>query len=569
MSNAIARNGDISLLHPIVRDKVIAIQKKLKEEGIPFEVFEAYRTPQRQAHLFAKGRPNNGPRVTWARPWTSIHQYGLAVDFVLKINGNWSWDDRGDRAKHWTRMHEIAKENGMTPLFNKAGKLIEKPHIQLEGLQSSNLKNGIYPEGGDADWADNLSAMIDGWTGSPPAPPKPKVAVRPGIDDAIMAEMEDAHDVELIGSAGTDTLTTSEADAKFERLHAFIKMAEGGFVDHPDDDGGVTNFGITHKTLADWRGGPVTAEDVKNLTQAEADAILRANYYTRCRCGEMPERMAMVVYNSAVMSGPKKAISLIQEAFNSLGMTADGAPLEVDGILGRFTMTAIRETDAGVLSEAYADLYEVYLQGRHNFDTFGRGWMNRMAKLREFLTTLPLGAGKRPTTVMKISERKLDIDMDDVLRLALLGATGGKSAIVAALLRKALQKGKSKVEEKAGGASAELLEAIVKEKLDEDLVAAIEAEPPETPTVKEVLTPVNAALGEGIGRLLDGRKSIIGIVGLIAASVLPQMGILDDATAAALKDGDNQTVIFTLLTIFTGWGFLGKIDKALREARKA
>ncbi len=560
MTQSIAPNRDLSLLHPVVREKVQAILAQMKKEGIPFEVFEAYRTPQRQAHLYAKGRPNNGPKVTWAKPWTSIHQYGMAVDFVLKINGNWSWDDRGDRAKFWTRMHEISKEQGMTPLFNSKGQLIEKPHVQLVGIQSSNLKNGIYPEGGDAEWADNLSAMIDGWSGLPSAPPKPKVAVRPGLDEDLIADLEDEGEEVLLGSAGVDSLAGSEADARFKKLHTFIKRAEGGFVDHPDDDGGVTNFGITHKTLSDWRGTPVTAEDVKNLTQAEADEILRTNYYARCRCGEMPERMAMVVYNSAVMSGPKKAITLLQEAFNELGMTADGEPLEVDGILGRFTMTAVRETDASVLSETYADLYEAYLQGRHNFDTFGRGWMNRMAKLREFLTTLPLGAGKRPKTIMKIAERRFDIDLDDVLRIAMAGATGGKSAVAGAILREVLKKKREDASDSAGSA---FIAAVLENKLD-DLEKKTGSKPG-----NEELTPVNAALGQGLGKLLDGRKSVIGIVGLIAASIIPQLGLTapDAPQLTALMDGDNQTIIFTLLTIFTGWGFLGKIDKAIREIR--
>ncbi|MEX0307413.1 MAG: glycosyl hydrolase 108 family protein [Ruegeria sp.] len=29
---------------------------------------------------------------------------------------------------------------------------------------------------------------------------------------------------------------------------------EGGYVDHPKDPGGATNHGITHKTLASFRG---------------------------------------------------------------------------------------------------------------------------------------------------------------------------------------------------------------------------------------------------------------------------------------------------------------------------
>ena len=79
-----SRLSDVSKLHPAIRQSVKAIRKKLHDENIPFEVFEAFRTPTRQQYLYAQGRTRPGAKVTWAGPWCSIHQYGLAVDFVVK-----------------------------------------------------------------------------------------------------------------------------------------------------------------------------------------------------------------------------------------------------------------------------------------------------------------------------------------------------------------------------------------------------------------------------------------------------------------------------------------------------
>lgn len=167
MSDPLKRSSDLSLLHPIARRKVQRVQAALESEGIPLKVFEVWRSPERQADLFAQGRTKPGSIVTYARPWTSYHQYGLAVDFVLFQNGQWNWDDDGPKAKWWKRMHELGKENGLMRLD------FETPHLQLAGVSSADLHAGHYPRGGDQSWFDNIRAAIRDWHGSPSAPPPP------------------------------------------------------------------------------------------------------------------------------------------------------------------------------------------------------------------------------------------------------------------------------------------------------------------------------------------------------------------------------------------------------------
>jgi len=176
MTNPHSRNNDLSLIHPIVREAVIKIEKALNDEGIPFKVFEAFRFPERQADLFAQGRSKPGHIVTHAEPWRSYHQYGLAVDLVLFENGKWSWDDKTSaKKKWWKRMQEIGKKNGLAPLD------FELPHLQLAGTSSNALSQGRYPSGGDDQWAEHLAAAIAGWNDLPTAPPSPDVPSRPAI----------------------------------------------------------------------------------------------------------------------------------------------------------------------------------------------------------------------------------------------------------------------------------------------------------------------------------------------------------------------------------------------------
>src|SRR5712692_1332214 len=99
--NESVRNADLACLHPIFREKARRLLGRLAAEGIPFQLFEGLRSPERQQYLYAQGRTRPGPIVTKAQPWTSYHQYGLAGDFVLFENGVWSWDATGVRKRYW------------------------------------------------------------------------------------------------------------------------------------------------------------------------------------------------------------------------------------------------------------------------------------------------------------------------------------------------------------------------------------------------------------------------------------------------------------------------------------
>jgi len=146
----IDRHNDILQLHPIVRTAVVKVFVQLQADGIPFRIFEAFRFAERQADLYAQGRTKPGDIVTYALPWQSYHQYGLAVDFVLFINGDWSWDSGGTKGAWWNRLHELGANEGLMRLN------FEIPHLQLAGTSSNALRHGVYPPNGDKSWYDNF-----------------------------------------------------------------------------------------------------------------------------------------------------------------------------------------------------------------------------------------------------------------------------------------------------------------------------------------------------------------------------------------------------------------------------
>jgi peptidoglycan L-alanyl-D-glutamate endopeptidase CwlK len=195
MSQPWKRDRELVHLHPIVREKVRVLLEKLSAEGIPFQLFEGFRSPQRQQYLYEQGRTRPGGIVTYAGPWGSYHQYGLGADMVLFENGSWSWDTSGEKSRWWERLHQLAREHGLEPLS------WEKPHLQPPGLSITDLQAGEYPQGGDLDWAECLQAAISSWSGYPPSPPGPPlIPERPPLEEWPTPVLEE-DDIPSAGSA--------------------------------------------------------------------------------------------------------------------------------------------------------------------------------------------------------------------------------------------------------------------------------------------------------------------------------------------------------------------------------
>ena len=59
-----------------------------------------------------------------------------------------------------------------------------------------------------------------------------------------------------------------------EQMIDDVIRREGGFVDHPHDRGGPTNFGITQATLSRHLGRPASVADVRRLSRATREGDL-------------------------------------------------------------------------------------------------------------------------------------------------------------------------------------------------------------------------------------------------------------------------------------------------------
>lgn len=72
---------------PALREKVEAVQAQLAVEGFDVRPLEGYRSPERQAALLA-----SASGVTTVGAYSSCHNFGLALDAAVFVNGQPSWD---------------------------------------------------------------------------------------------------------------------------------------------------------------------------------------------------------------------------------------------------------------------------------------------------------------------------------------------------------------------------------------------------------------------------------------------------------------------------------------------
>lgn len=143
----------IGQVYPFIRESATEIITEAYEEGIYVQFSSGYRSNVEQAYIYGKGRPtyvwnsmkcgSNGSIVSNAKPGSSVHNYGLALDyFLVSDDGNkslWTVNEK------WRRVAVIAKSKG----FEWGGdwtSFRDYPHIQYnQGLSIAQLKTGKRP----------------------------------------------------------------------------------------------------------------------------------------------------------------------------------------------------------------------------------------------------------------------------------------------------------------------------------------------------------------------------------------------------------------------------------------
>lgn len=151
----------------------------------------------------------------------------------------------------------------------------------------------------------------------------------------------------------------------FDKAFQIVIGHEGSYVDHPNDPGGETKYGISKRSYPNV--------DIKNLTLDQAKAIYFKDFWNRLKCDEMPDIVRYPLFDAAVNSGVSQAVKWLQEAVNS----------KPDGIIGPNTLLAVKFQDSQVVTRKMIGKRLTFMTRLNTWPTFGRGWAARIANILE------------------------------------------------------------------------------------------------------------------------------------------------------------------------------------------
>lgn len=89
----------------------------------------------------------------------------------------------------------------------------------------------------------------------------------------------------------------------FEKALKFVLKWEGGYSNDKNDPGGETKYGISKRSYPEL--------DISKLTLKQAEEIYYQNYWLKCGCNELPYPFDILVFDTAVNMGKRRALEFL------------------------------------------------------------------------------------------------------------------------------------------------------------------------------------------------------------------------------------------------------------------
>lgn len=192
--------------------------------------------------------------------------------------------------------------------------------------------------------------------------------------------------------------------ANFDTCLSELLIHEGGYVNHPRDPGGETNFGISKRSYP--------REDIRGMTRERAGQIYRRDFWDAVKGDDLPAGLDLVAFDAAVNSGASRGARWLQQALG----------VEADGKIGPKTIAAAKAADAARVVRAATDARMAFLRGLPTWGDFGKGWTRRVDSVRAKALSLAAQPAPPPAAGISIEDRLAALEAENAA-LALRVAT--------------------------------------------------------------------------------------------------------------------------------------------------
>ena len=191
-------------------------------------------------------------------------------------------------------------------------------------------------------------------------------------------------------------------DEVFEAAHTHVARWEGGFFDHKNDPGGVTNHGVSLMFLkglglleGDINGdGEIDRKDVLAITKENARELFHRHFWSKPGAELLPPLIAVAFYDLAVNAGTGRAAIVLQEGINAASghtVIASYAP-NVGPLTRRYAAELASAGRQRRLADAYLTArgawYRRLAAAQPGSAVFLSGWLNRTNDCRALMARL-------------------------------------------------------------------------------------------------------------------------------------------------------------------------------------
>jgi lysozyme family protein len=165
-------------------------------------------------------------------------------------------------------------------------------------------------------------------------------------------------------------------DNIFKEAFEEVMEIEGGYVNHEDDRGGATKYGITERVARQYG----YEGDMRDLTVPKAKEIYRVAFWERNGLDRIDhEALAGRVFSFGINAGMSRAVRKLQEGYNLL----TNSSISEDGVIGPETLKAVNNFSKSdrlldVLKGLQVEYYLDIVRNKSSQRVFLAGWLNRV-----------------------------------------------------------------------------------------------------------------------------------------------------------------------------------------------